>query len=117
MEKAPDGSIVTTITLPTSFLSKSTDRQAEVDIHEGQHGVDDKARGRDPFSFAEFLNTETNAYTVQSYVMMGLDAMPGNGLWDPTWGADAADKNRRDAIKKSALDSARKDCSTGGCGK
>lgn len=91
-EKAPDGSLVVTITLPTSILSKSTDRQAEVDIHEGQHGVDDKARGRDPFTFPELLTTETNAYTVQSYVMMGLMARSGNGLWDPTWGADVADK-------------------------
>jgi RHS repeat-associated protein len=116
-EKAPDGSLVVTITLPATFVSKSEDRRAEVGIHEGQHGMDDKASGRDPLTFSEFLTTETNAYTVQSYVMMGVGGRSGNCVWDPTWGADA-DKNRRDAIKKVSLETARKDCANnGGCAK
>jgi RHS repeat-associated protein len=110
-----DGTILTTITLPTSFVGKSVEIRAEIDVHEGDHGVTNAARGRGPSTRAEHLTSERNAYRVQSYVPQGLGVFSNFGLWDPSWGENA-ERNRKAAIEKDARESTALDCkASAGC--
>jgi hypothetical protein len=55
------------------------------EIHEGQHGVDDRARGGGTSSARAIDATEHNAYGTESYVFQGLGVNSAQGLWNTGW--------------------------------
>jgi len=110
---------VTTITFdPKITKGYGTEDFAEMFIHEGRHGIDDKAWGRNPSTESEFWTTERHAYGVQSYIPMGLGVASGWRLWDPSWkGTPQAEINRQKAIERNAAESVKADCGPAGCRK
>jgi hypothetical protein len=96
-----------TITLNDTFAKNYTkgypgaDARAEQSallMHEGQHGVDERAAGRDPVTASEERATEHNAYSVASSVFQGLDAPSRQQLWNPGWPAYFAEPLRNSGI-------------------
>jgi len=74
--------------------------QAGMLAHEGQHGIDARARGRDPINPQEDRAAEHNGWEVQSYVSKGLNDKSVRGLWNPSWPASAADRLREQAVNQ-----------------
>jgi hypothetical protein len=72
--------------------------QAGMLMHEGQHGIDERALGHNPDTVQQDRWSEHNAWTVQSYISMGLNDNSVRGLWSPSWPASAADMLRRQAV-------------------
>jgi RHS repeat-associated protein len=108
---------ITTITLNNrTFAGLSTLQAAELEIHEGTHGIDGVARGGvQPTDKAEKLADERNAYRTQSYVPQGLGVVDGGwGLWDPAWPAGKAEGNRNRAVDSYAQKSTAIWCAAGG---
>jgi RHS repeat-associated protein len=65
--------------------------RAGVAIHEGTHGVDERAWGHNPYSGKQEDWTEHNAYRNQSNTFRGLGWTSADGLWYP--GMTARDQN------------------------
>lgn len=65
--------------------------------HEGQHGLDQWANGM-PKAFNQYVQTEANAFTTQSYVNRALGAKSPYGIWDPTWNPALAEPLSKAAI-------------------
>ncbi len=86
-----------------------------VEIHEGQHGVDDMKRGDGTDSRSALNATEHNAYGTQSYVFQGLGVNAAQGLWSTAWSPAGAEANRNAAIDRDAASSFAADCAGGGC--
>lgn len=99
-----------------AFSGRSDGSQESVEnggtvAHEGQHGVDDRARRRGPESRAELIHTERNAYRTQSYVNQGEGIPSAYGVWSP----GINDASRTQAINQSAAGSVAADCAGGVC--
>lgn len=110
---------VTTITFdPKIAKGYSAEDYSEMFIHEGRHGIDEAAWGRNPSTGSELWTTERHSYRVQSYVPQGLGATSGWGLWDPSWkGTPRAEINRQKAIERNAGESVKAACGPTGCKK
>ena len=74
--------------------------QAGILAHEGQHGIDERAMGRDPKTAQEDRTTEHNAWSVQSYVSKGLNDNSVRGLWSPNWDSSSAETLREQAVNQ-----------------
>ena len=92
----------------TSWVERSA-----VEIHEGTHGVDDKAAGHGPENRHEEMQTERNAYRNQSYVYQGLGMNTQYGLWSTSWSPANAEQNRNAAIEEGAQRSTAAACAQG----
>ena len=110
---------VTTITFdPKITKGYSTQDYSEMFIHEGRHGMDEAAWGRNASTESELWTTERHSYRVQSYVPQGLGTTSGWGLWDPSWkGTPEAEINRQKAIERNAGESVKAACGPTGCKK
>jgi RHS repeat-associated protein len=86
-----------------------------VEIHEGQHGVDDRVRGGGTDSRRALDATEHNAYGTESYVFQGLGANSAQGLWNTNWTPGNMEANRGAAVDAAAAGSVAADCEGGGC--
>jgi hypothetical protein len=99
-----------------AFAGRSDGSQESVEsagtvAHEGQHGVDDRARGRMAETTSEVAKTEHNAFTTQSYVNQGEGTPSAYGLWRP----GMSDADRADSINQNAAAATALDCAGGGC--
>ncbi len=90
--------------------SQETVENGAVVAHEGQHGVDDRARGTGTTTRGQVVQTERNAYRTQSYVNQGEGVPSAYGLWHP----GISDADRTQAVNENAANSVAVDCS-GGC--
>jgi hypothetical protein len=91
-------------------LSGRSDSQEGVEMaaiaaHEGQHIVDDRARGTSQATHAQDIQTERNAYRTQSYVNEGLKSPSAYGLWRP----GIPDQERTDTVNSLADQSVAQD--------
>ena len=84
-------------------------------IHEGEHGVDDRARGHEMTTRKEVDATEHKAYRTESYVFQGLGANSAQGLWNANWTPAETEQNRSSAIDAAAAGSVAADCAGGVC--
>jgi RHS repeat-associated protein len=91
----------------------SITERAGTEIHEGTHGVDERAMGRNPENRHEELNTERHAYGTESYVYQGLGVGTPSGLWSPSWSPANAEQNRNAAIEDGAQRSTKAACAQG----
>jgi hypothetical protein len=89
--------------------------RAADEIHEGQHGVDDRKRGVATDSRRAINATEHNAYRTESYVFQGLGANSAQGLWNSNWTPENMESNRSAAVDAAAAGSVAADCQGGGC--
>jgi RHS repeat-associated protein len=96
-----------------SMPGTSITERAGTEIHEGTHGVDERAMGHNPENRHEELGTERNAYRTESYVYQGLGVGTPSGLWSPSWSAGTAEQNRNAAIEDGAQRSTAVACSQG----
>lgn len=116
MEK--DGSI--SISINPEFSKFGTGYESPQDVraaplvHEGQHGVDAKARGRNPQNRNESKATERSAYDLEPRFQEAVGTKSFHGLWDPSWPADKAEALRKSAVEKYAERSTQAWCSGGG---
>jgi RHS repeat-associated protein len=82
--------------------------------HEGQHGVDDKIRGRNINSRAERLSTEISAYTTQAIFQEAIHfATSSHDGWTPLGGFNL--QNIQDQAQRS-VNAACRSSHTGTCG-
>jgi uncharacterized protein RhaS with RHS repeats len=79
--------------------------------HEGQHGLDDQARGRSPHGDQEFVQTERNAFRTQSYVNEGERVPSAYGVWLP----GISNEQRTRAINLNGDRGAENDCGPSPC--
>ena len=89
--------------------------RAGVVAHEGQHGVDDKARGGGTDSRRALNATEHNAYRTESYVFQGFGSNSPYGLWNTGWSPGEAEANRAAAVDRNAASSVEEECKGGAC--
>lgn len=82
-------------------------------VHEGRHGVDDRAAGHGPENRHEEMQTERNAYRTQSYFYQGLGVETPTGLWSPSWSPASAEQNRNAAVQEGAERSTGAACAQG----
>jgi RHS repeat-associated protein len=80
--------------------------RAGVEIHEGTHGVDERAWGHNPTTDREEDRTEHNAYRNESYTFQGLQ-FSGTPLWHP--GMTEAERNAAIDANSKLSDAASKD--------
>jgi len=92
----------------TSLVERSA-----AEIHEGTHGVDERAWGHNPENRHEEMQTERNAYRNQSYVYQGLGVNTQFNLWSPSWSPANAEQNRNAAIEEGAQRSTAAACAQG----
>ena len=74
--------------------------------HEGPHGMDDRARGRDVGSRSEYLQTERHAFRVQSYVNQGEGVASPYGIYRP----GISPTERDQSIERNAQGATAADC-------
>lgn len=89
--------------------------RAGVVVHEGQHGVDNQARGGGTDSRRALDATEHNAYRTESYVFQGLRSNSPSGLWNMGWSPQETEANRSAAIDANAASSVEGECGGGQC--
>lgn|ERR1019366_2560404 len=89
--------------------------RAADEIHEVQHGVDDRKRGVATDSRRAINATEHNACRTESYVFQGLGASSAQGLWNSNWTPENMETNRAAAVDAAAAGSVAADCQGGGC--
>lgn len=88
--------------------------QSGILMHEGQHGIDERAMGHNPGTAAEERATEHNAWSVQSYVSKGLGDTSVRGLWSPSWPAGSAEGMRQSAVNRQTDETVQYWCEQGG---
>jgi hypothetical protein len=116
MEK--DGSVSVSINsdyskFGTGYESPQDVRASSL-VHEGQHGVDERALGRNPGNRAEVKATERNAYNLESRFQQTMGTKSFHGLWDPGWPAGEAESKRASAVEEYAEYSTQAWCVAGG---
>lgn len=99
-----------------AFSGRTDGSKPEVEIagavaHEGQHGVDDRARGYSSSLTSQLVRDERNGYRTQSYVNEGQGVPSAYGLWSP----GITDAQQTQAINQAAANSVAADCSDGSC--
>lgn len=107
----------TTITFDLSQMGKSfgsrtgVNEDAEfagITAHEGTHGIDQRVSGM-PRTRDQYMNTETNAFTNQSYVNQGLGTNSAYGLWMTNWNPAQVEALRQSSIEENANNAVRVD--------
>ncbi|HZK98598.1 MAG TPA: RHS repeat-associated core domain-containing protein [Caulobacteraceae bacterium] len=79
--------------------------------HEGQQGMDDRARGSGSWRRSEVYQSERHGFETQSYVNQGLGVPSGYGVWRP--GISPTEQNR--AFDSNAERATNLDCKQGTC--
>ena len=105
------GARARTITFDLGVIDKSIENRnddskpsiefAGLVAHEGSHLFDKNLFGN-PVSYAGSLNTERTAFSAQSLVNKGLNALSEWGLWNPSWAEADRDKLRQAGVEHEA---------------
>jgi RHS repeat-associated protein len=96
-----------------SMPGTSITERAGTEIHEGTHGIDERAMGHNPENRHEEMGTERNAYRTESYVYQGLGVNTPSGLWSESWSAGTAEQNRNAGVEAGAKASTDYVCKNG----
>ena len=91
--------------------SKPSVELAAAIVHEGQQGIDDRARGQPSWRRSEVFKSERDGFKAQSFVNQGLNTPSAYNVWRP--GILSSEQER--ALDSNARRATALDCSEGPC--